>query len=173
MGGQLPPPAEEARVTERAELRLVNPETGELTETCPNCAENERVLAELERKYRGALSQIGNLRADRAKDAEAHKLFPKAKRLFDLWCRVCDHPKSEWLPDRFWLIEPYLSKFGEVRCCRAILGAAFDPYTTRRKNGTMKPHNGWDLIFRSPDKMDEFEARAPARFTDAYIEEHL
>jgi hypothetical protein len=43
----------------------------------------------------------------------------------------------------------------------AIDGAAFDPYTTKRKNGSTKRHDDFTLIFRNADKMEEFANRAP------------
>lgn len=153
---------------ERPDLRLIDTETGEVHETCPNCVESERILAELERKYRGALSQIGNLRRDKAKEAEQHKLFPRARRLFDVWRRVCDHPRAKWTPDRFWEVEPRLRDYGEVRVCRAIMGGAYDPFVTRRKNGKPNRHNKWPQIMAA-SKFEDFEERAPARFTDSYL----
>ena len=142
-------------------LRLVDPVSGEiLEEGCPACAANERIIQEYERKHRGLLSQLGKLRADRAREARAHELFPIAHRLYDHWKAACDHPRSPFTPDRFFEAVDAIENYGEAFCRRAIDGAAFDPYTTERRNGTTKAHNGWPLIFDTK-KVEDFAARAP------------
>lgn len=44
---------------------------------------------------------------------------------------------------------------------RAIDGAAFDPFRTKRKNGTWQTHDDLELICRSSKHFDEFIAKAP------------
>ena len=64
--------------------------------------------------------------------------------------------------DRFELVEPFLkSKRYEpwIRC--AIDGHVFDPFVTTRKNGTLKAHNGWDLLFRDAAHFEEACRKAP------------
>jgi hypothetical protein len=142
----------------RPQLRLVDPRTGELTDKCPTCAEWSR-------KYNGVLSQLGQMRA--AMDADRnHELFPDAKRLFDFWKERCNHPRSEFTPERFKECLPHLRDLGEATCRRAIEGAAFDCYTTTRKNGTIHRHDGWSLIFRSREKVEDFANRAPYHLPD-------
>jgi hypothetical protein len=68
------------------------------------------------------------------------------------------------------LIEPFLTnaKYGQeveqrvALCRRAVAGAAFDPFVSRRRNGTEHRHDDWDLIFRSSDKFEQFCCKAPA-----------
>lgn len=146
----------------RRPLRLVNPETGEITdEACPNCADLTYKLEELTRKYHGSLSQIGRLRADKGREARAHELFPTVKELFDYWRDRCKHPGSKFTPERFWQAVDIVEEYGEAACRRAIDGAAYDPWITKRKNGSEKRHDAWDLVFKSSAKMEDFANRAP------------
>lgn len=154
-------------------LRLVDADTGEVHDACPNCEALSAQLAGVEKEVRAWRTRYQKLKQDDEKEARDHNLFPTAKRLFDVWRHVCDHEQARFTIDRFWLIEPFLRSHGSIRCCRAILGAAKDPFVTRRKNGREKRHNGWDLVFRSADKLEDFEERAPPRFTDDYIKRKL
>jgi hypothetical protein len=109
------------------------------------------------------------LKRDREQDAREHECWPVGKALFTEWKQRCNHPKTHWTAERFWQAEPFLTggRFGatvEERSKwirRAIAGAAFDAYRTPRKNGTVKVHNDWSLIFRDEDRFREFVAKAP------------
>lgn len=142
----------------RPQLRLVNPQTGELTDDCPTCNEWSR-------KYHGVLSQLGLMRSEAEGDTN-HELFPVAKRLFDFWKERCNHPRSDFTPERFKECLPHLRDLGQEVCRRAVEGAAFDPYTTTRKNGSTHRHDGWELIFRSRAKVEDFANRAPYHLPD-------
>lgn len=137
-------------------LRLVNPETGEIADQVTACA----VCDEWARKYHGVLSQLGKLRAEMAADTD-HDLFPTATRVFDYWRERCNHPRTKFTPEHFKEALPYLRDYGEDMCRRAVDGAAYDPYTTIRKNGSVQRHDGWWLIFQNPDKFTSFANRAP------------
>ncbi len=81
-------------------------------------------------------------------------------RLFDAWRLQCNHPNARWSPDRFWLIEGFLSdqryhpelEGRVVLCCRAIAGARFDPWTVKRRNGSVKRMDDWERIFGATDR---------------------
>jgi hypothetical protein len=131
-------------------LRLVDPETGVVHEDgCPHCFRKDDVIAGLERDIRGWAHRYAILKREKDAEARAHKLWPEAIRLFEEWKARCNHPRSEWTPDRFWLVEPFLRKDGYDMCLRAIKGAAFDPWTKRRRNGSFYRHDWWDDIFSS------------------------
>lgn len=138
-------------------LRLV-PETGELEEldACPSCKEYERDI-------RSKNATITQLRRDRAAKARASDLWPVAIGLFDYWRDRCGHKRTKWKIERFEQVEPFLKEHGVDLCRLAIEGAAFDCFVTERKNGTLKRHDDWGLIFRpgDPDKFDEFVKKAP------------
>jgi hypothetical protein len=136
-------------------LQLV-PGTGELVELddCPSCLEYER---DLRRKN----AQLNEMRRDRQAKAQRSEIWPVAVDLFKYWQVRCGHKRSKWTLERFEQIEPLLKSHGEELCRLAIEGAAFDAFTTERKNGTLKRHDDWELIFRNADKLEDFVKRAP------------
>jgi hypothetical protein len=83
--------------------------------------------------------------------------------VFEYWQATCRHPRATWNAERFFLVEPFVKKHGVEMCKRAVDGAAFDPFVTTRRNGSTKRHDGFDLIFRSVDKFEEFANRAPRK----------
>ncbi len=140
-------------------LRLVDPATGLLHEKPKTAQELEDTVVGLQHTIRSQAATIGRLKAD-LQPEEGHDLFPVAKRLHDYWRDRCKHPRSKFNVDRFKELLPRLKEHDEAMCRRAIDGAAFDAYETTRKNGTVKRHDGWELIFRV-DKFEEFANRAP------------
>lgn len=128
-------------------------EVEELDE-CPSCVEYER---DLRRKN----AQLNEMRRNKEAKARGESLWPIAVELFNYWKVRCNHPLMKWHFERYELIEPYLREYGEEKVRLAIEGAAFEAFETERKNGTIKKHDGWDLIFRNPDKFMEFVERAP------------
>ena len=146
----------------RPDLRVVDPETGELHETCPACKEREDVIVGLERDIRGWAARYAELKRDLDVDARDNAMWDDISALVGYWRRRCRHPKSQMTADRFWLIQPFYERHGDAMCRRAIDGAAFDPMTKQRKNGTTERFDGLDLIFRSAEKFESFCNRAPA-----------
>lgn len=160
-------------------LRVVQmDEAGEIVgEGCTACAHREDVITGLEGEIRSLAAKITQLKRDKEQEAREHPLWPTALQVFKAWKALCNHPKAAWGADRFEEIRPYLQdkaygKTLEERklvCLRAIVGAAFDPYITRRKNGSPRRHDGWDLVFRSRDKLEEFANKAPADWRDRLV----
>lgn len=147
---------------EQRHLHPIDPDTGEIT--CPECLERQRVLDELTRKYHGALAQIGRLRNDTETEARRHALWPQALAHHDYWRDICNHPRSEFTAERFWLCERFVradEEDGTDYAMRAIEGAAFDPMTRERRNGTVERYDSWELIFRDRGKFESFVSRAP------------
>lgn len=150
-----------------AHLRVVDTSTGELRDDgCESCGELRVQLAARERDVRTWSRRCAELERDHEAEAESHELQEDAKRLFDYWRRACGHPKSKWTPDRFWEVERWLRRYGLEMCERAIAGAAFDHWTTTRRNGSTKRFDGWGLIFPPPGPskapgVEEFANRAP------------
>jgi hypothetical protein len=146
-------------------LRLVDPETGEITEKdCPGCAQWETTYAELERKYRGALSQIGNLRADKEAEARADKLWGVAVALFHEWKIATGHTRSGWTGDRFWLCRPYLQHDGFPTCRYAVWGVAAHPNTKQVTKGYTERYDDFELVFRSRATFERYANRGWAVF---------
>lgn len=139
-------------------------------EVCPNCEELQRQLDGAERDVRGWRSRYALLKADKADQAKHHGLFPAAKQAFSHWQIVCEHKRSGFTADRFWLIEPFLEdkeRYGLEMVLRAIDGAAFQSWVSERTNGTLKLHNDWDKIFEAATSMEERVNRAPRGWTPA------
>jgi hypothetical protein len=128
-------------------LRLVDPETGLITEEgCPHCKNWETTYLELERKQRGLLLQIGNLRADRDAKARAHGKWQTALSIFRYWQSLTGHSRAEFTPDRFWIVEPFLTRAeergedGAAKCRSAIRGLVASEYHMKR--GQHRRRNG-------------------------------
>lgn len=118
----------------------------------------------LQRDIRGWTSRYADLRRNKVTKAKESALWDLAAELFEFWRQECNHKRSKFTVERFWLIEPFLEDtehYGPEICRRAIAGAAFDPFTTKRKNGSTKRHDDWELIFRNAGKVEEFCNRAP------------
>ncbi len=151
-------------------LSLVDPDTGEITDECPGC---RRLAGELEvaegdrdrydRDARTWATRYRNLARDKEAEARGHDLWNDLERLFAYWAKVCRHEKSQFDADRFHEALPHYKRHGEAMCRRAIDGAAYDAFTTKRKNGSDKRHDGWRLIFRDSEKFEEFCCKAPTQ----------
>lgn len=147
---------------------------GEVIETrCPDCRKHLDELAGAERIIRRQSHEIAELQRDRAQDAREHPLWPVAKLVYSDWRVRCNHKKSPWTTERFWIAEPFLSspKYaptleGRVTLClRAVAGAEFDAFRTPRKNGTTKSHDDWDQsIFKTAGRWEEFCCKAPPQW---------
>lgn len=167
-------------MSKKASLRLVDSlADGEVPETAPKTLgeaylvidDQNDVIDGLQRKQAGLLIEIANLKREREAEALKHQLWPRAKRIHDYWREECKHPRSKFDADAFELARVILESeasnhrgdydAAEAMMKRAIDGAAFDPFTTTRKNGSTKRHDGFDLIFRNRTKFEEFVNRAP------------
>jgi hypothetical protein len=141
----------------------VDPNTGELFPRCADCILKDDELAGLKTNLKGWQLKYAQLARDAEAAARDSRWWPVAVTLFGIWKELARHPRSVWTLDRFQLAEPYLEKYGPELCERAIAGICFDPFITRRKNGTRHVHNDWHLIFRDADT---FEERCNAAPTD-------
>lgn len=145
-------------------LRLVDPDTGEITEqACPQCEYLQRQLDGAEKEIRAWRTRYANLVADKDREARQHELWPKAMGLFNYWRTLCGHPMAKFTPDRFRMLAPFLQRYGSELCHRAIEGAAYDPMTRVQKNGATKRYDDLELIFRDSGKFESFCNRAPRR----------
>ena len=142
-------------------LHVVDADTGEKLDGCPNCEVLQVQLDGRLRDIRSWTARYNDLSRDKEADAKKDPLWPEAGELFNFWKRMTGHKKSEWSLDRFELVEPFLKKDGQLLCRIAVVGAAYDPFITRRKNGSLNRHDGFDLIFRNREKFEEMANRAP------------
>lgn len=143
-------------------LRAVD-EDGVVHEACPGCTRMSDEIEGLQRDIRGWAARYAELKRDKEADAQQSRYWPGAKEVFDYWRQVCNHPRSSWGADRFFLAEPYIKKHGVEMCKRAVDGIAYDPFVTTRKNGSKKRHDGWHLLFKHPDAFEEYVNKAPRK----------
>jgi hypothetical protein len=135
--------------------------------------DQEKVIASHESALRGWAIRYANLKADKEEAARRDSLWPEAVRLFKLWREETGHKRAKWGLDRFEQIRPHLKKYGPMICEMAIVGHAFEHHTDRRKNGTTRHYDSWELCFRTSDHVEERANRCPkdrmkeirARFT--------
>ena len=148
----------------------IDPESGEIVRECPNCAELEGALSVTERKLRAAYSQISKLEqaAEPEKHAKKHPLYVEIEAVHTWWRLATGHFGVSFTAEDFDQALPRWkenSKRGANPCIpalKAVVGAAFDPNTTTRRNGSEKRYDDWELIFRNQTKFREMQKRAPA-----------
>lgn len=148
-------------------LHIVDTETGERydLDQCPQCQVMQDKLDGAEKDINAWRTRYANLKRDKEAEARKSPVWTDAVRLFRLWKVIDHHPNSEFTHERFAMVEPILKlkppKGGVELCVRAIVGKHFDPFTTRRKNGTTQRHTGWHLIFGERTKFEEACCKAP------------
>lgn len=144
-------------------------DNGEVSE-CPRCKrldtlvdDKDLIIEELQRDIRRWALRNAALRRERNLPVNDHPLYRDAEIAFKEWKAKCNHPRSPFTPDRFWLVVPYLEdeNYGLRMVLTAISGAAYDPWERRLKNGKIKKMDGWDYIFEKADRFEEFVNKAP------------
>jgi hypothetical protein len=146
-------------------LRIVS-DTGEILDQHPDVQRLEDEIKGLQRSLASESRRYEELKRDRMAEARKHGAWVQAKACFDAWRIACDHPRAGWPgkgADRFWDIEPFLCepKYGLDACLRAVAGMAFDHFSVKRKNGTIKHYDEWGRIFKTTDDFEERANRAP------------
>lgn len=127
-------------------------------------AQAQDTVRGLQRDIRGWTTRYANAIRNRQQEAETQADWPIAKRLFEYWREQCKHPRSRWTLDRYETVQPFVGQYGAADCCRAIAGAAFDPFITVARNGASLRHDSWELVFRNAGKVEQFANRAPRNF---------
>ena len=136
----------------RPALTVVDPHSGEITQVVAADAQSlarqlsaeQDVVRGLQRDIRGWAQRYAELKRDKELEAEEDPLWPDAIEVFGYWKQQCNHPRSQWTLDRFELIRPLIKKYGVELC---------------------KRHDGWDKVFASADKLEDFANRAPRSWT--------
>jgi hypothetical protein len=144
-------------------LRLVNEETGEITQqACPHCQEHLDTLTALEHKHRAALAEITRMKRDPEAEARKHKAWDEACALFDWWRLATWHPGVAFEADEFYAVLPRLKEGRTpIDILRGIAGLAFDPNRKTTKSGHLEIYDSWDLLNKSKTNLSRYEARAP------------
>lgn len=144
-------------------LHVVDSETHEILEEHPEVTRLQDEVKGLTRALRKECREHEELKRDKEAEAREHQLWPKAMSIFGAWKTATGHTRSEWDGTRFWMIEPYLrnSKYGVDVCLRAVAGIAYDHFSVKRKNGTIRHFDEWHRIFLSADALEERASAAP------------
>lgn len=154
---------------EVAPLHLVNEATGEVIdqeELHRRVAAMQDQLDGAEKEIRAWRARYMELKRDREKAAKEAVLWPRGVELFRFWKQLTGRTRCEFTFDRFEQVEPFLKRHGDEMCRRAIVGHCFDPFTVKRKNGTTKVFNDWELLHRTADRWEEACNKAPADWED-------
>lgn len=145
----------------RPHLHVVNTDTGEVHEGCPSCDALKDQLAGANKDIAAWRARYAMLKREKDAQARDHEHWPAIQALFDEWRVECNHPRSKFTPDDFWLCLPFFEEHGAHLCRLAVLGAKFDAFKTRRRNGSVKRHDDWTLVFKNRQKFEDFCNRAP------------
>jgi hypothetical protein len=153
------------RVNGFEHIQVVDTRTGEMLEEHPLCKVLEDQIAGLQRDVRGWAARYAELKRDKSQAAKQHPLYPDAEIAFKHWQAACNHKRSQFTADRFWLVQPFLDnpKYGLKIVMQAIEGAAFDAYEVRRKNGSTKRFDEWERIFANTGSIEDYANRAPRK----------
>lgn len=150
-----------------AHLHLVDPATGELAEDAPSYPEALTLLHQLDtqismmdRDLKGKRLRIAELEADREQEARDHPLRPQVDAVHACWKAATGKRRPLHFSDVF-SIAAAVNKLGFDTCLRAVVGARFDPYTKRQRNGQTKRYDDLDTIFKTFGKVSDFAGRAP------------
>lgn len=151
-------------------LVLLDGESGVIKAPCKRCPELEQenqelkdVITSLERDVRAWGARYQELKRDTTQAAKHHEHYGEVEIVFKEWKRLCNHKRSPFTADRFWLALPYFEnpKYGMRLMMLAIKGAAYDPFEVTRKNGSKKRFDEWERIFASAGNFEDFCNRAP------------
>lgn len=148
----------------------MNDPSGEICDDCRPLFErlHDRNVG-LEVTLRSQAGIIGrNKRED--DDLSSHVFWDRAQRLFKVWQRATGHTKSRWSKARFRECVETLETYEDEVILRAIEGLAFDPWITRRKNGTEQRHDGWHLLWKESTSIEEYANKAPMEWRGNLIE---
>jgi hypothetical protein len=145
-------------------LHVIDRDTGETFDECPACATKEVELKGLERDVRTWIKRYDELKRDKELEAREDNLWPMAVRVFQAWQKATGHTRSVFNADRFFLIQPFLKnekEYGPEICLRAVAGIAYDCFSVKRKNGSIRKFDEWERVFKDAAQLEERANAAP------------
>jgi hypothetical protein len=145
-------------------LHVIDRDTGETFDECPTCASKEVELKGLQRDIRAWIKRYDELKRDKEQEAREDALWPQAVRVFQAWQAATGHTRSSFNADRFFLIQPFLKntkQYGPEICLRAVAGIAYDCFSVKRKNGTIRRFDEWERCFAGAKEVEERANAAP------------
>jgi hypothetical protein len=84
--------------------------------------------------------------------------------VFQAWQVATGHHRSVFNADRFFLIQPFLKntkQYGPEICLRAVAGIAYDCFSVKRKNGTIRRFDEFERAFKDAASVEERANAAP------------
>jgi hypothetical protein len=145
-------------------LCVIDRVTGEHFDECPTCATKEVEIKGLERDVRTWIRRYDELRRDKDAEAREDALWPQGVRVFQAWQAATGHTRSVFNADRFFLIQPFLKntkQYGPEICLRAVAGIAYDCFSVKRKNGTIRKFDEFERAFKDAASVEERANAAP------------
>ena len=137
-----------------------------VTEALQRVAELQGQVEDLERDMRRARARERALLADKAAERRDYPRRDEVQEIVAEWRDVCGHKNARLSDDRFDAVRALLDvakpkPYPREAFSAAIAGAAFDPFTTTRKNGTQEKHDDIELICRNGKTFEGFIKKAP------------
>lgn len=128
-------------------------------------------VAAKDRHIRSLAHEIGEMKRDHDAEAERHRHWPTAVRLFAKWAEVTGHTRAQWSRLRFAEALPFIQTYGEELIVVAIHGLQHHHYVGKpRANGRRKHHNEWSTLFRDHDRFEDAVSDAPLdMLRDAHV----
>ena len=128
--------------------------------------ELEAEVADLERDMRRARARERLLLGQLEEDRQGYDRRGEVESVFDEWRQACGHRNARLTNDRFDAIRRLLevtkpAAYPREAFTAAIAGAAYDPWTKRRRNGSEQRFDDAALIFRDGKTFESFIKRAP------------
>jgi hypothetical protein len=135
----------------RPDLKLVDPETGELVEhVCPGCEERDVQIAGLHQTLDMQARKLGRLERQLADEdpASHHPQSKEIGELIDHWKAVTGHPRAKRSKDRYEVIKARLKDGYTLDDLRlAITGIGAFPYNRNgRREREGRPSERYDKL---------------------------
>jgi len=137
-----------------------------LSEALRRVAELQGQVEDLERDMRRARARERELLRGKAAERREYPRRDEVQSIVAEWREVCGHKRARLTDDRFDAVRALLEvtkpePYPREAFSAAIAGAKFDPFVTRRKNGTEQKHDDIALICRDGKTFENFIKRAP------------
>jgi hypothetical protein len=153
-------------------LHPVNSQTGEIEDPVIQGLRDE--VKGLERALRKEIRAHEELRRDKEAEARDSRHWPVAVVIFKAWQAKTGHTRSAFTADRFFLVEPFLKRkeYGPVVCVRAVAGIAFDHFSAKRRNGSVRRFDEWERCFADAKQLEERASAAPRGWREDPVVAH-
>jgi hypothetical protein len=145
-------------------LYVIDADTHEKLDEHPEIEALQVVIKGLERDVRTWIKRYDELKRDKEQEAREDALWPQAVRVFQAWQAATGHQRSVFNADRFFLIQPFLKntkQYGPEICLRAVAGIAYDCFSVKRKNGSVRKFDEWERCFKDARELEERANAAP------------